>query len=715
MNSLEGEIQKLVRKRDGTVVPYDRRKIENAVGKAFRALGLNPAHARIIAKYVELELYTQFFKKHSIPSVEEIQDIVEMVLMQNGYIEVAKAYIIYREKRRETREIAKALIDGENLIDEYIQQKDWRVRENSNMSYSLQGLNFYISSSVVARYWLNKLYPPRIKNAHDAGDVHIHDLGILGPYCVGWDMEELILNGFQGVAGKIESRPAKHLRSILGQVVNFIYTLQGEAAGAQAFSNFDTYLAPYVREDNLSYEEVKQALQEFLFNINIPTRVGFQTPFSNITMDAGIPRNFIHKPVVHGGRYLSYTYKELEEEIKIVNRAFAELMLEGDAKQRPFTFPIPTYNISKDFKWDDEALNPLWELTAKYGTPYFANFVNSNMEPEDVRSMCCRLRLDNRELKRRGGGLFGANPLTGSIGVVTINLPRIGYLSRNEEEFFTLLEERIEIAKESLEIKRKVLEHFTEKGLYPYSKVYLEKIKKEKGGYWANHFSTIGIIGANEALLNFAGVSIKDKNAKKFIVKVLWFLREKLKKFQDETGNLYNLEATPAEGASYRLAKKDKERFGDIITQGTEDTPYYTNSVHIPVNEQSDIFETLSHQDELQVLFTGGTVVHIFVGERIHSPEIVKVLVKKIVSNFRVPYFTITPTFSICPVHGYIPGEHFYCPKEHTEEEIRKYGKNGKIPAEVYSRIVGYYRPVSSWNRGKRQEFKDRKYFKICL
>ncbi len=668
-------MEPLVRKRDGSIVPFDRNRIVEAIFKAAKAVGgSDRKRAEQLADEVALILYRNFFKKGNIPHVEEIQDIVEKVLIEHGHAKVAKAYILYREKRRQAREISKAIVDGVNVVEDYLQQADWRVNENSNMTYSLQGLNFHISSSVIAKYWLTRLYPVEVGEAHESGDFHIHDLGVLGPYCVGWDLYDLLLRGFGGVRGKIESRPAKHFRTALGQVVNFFYTLQGEAAGAQAFSNFDTLLAPFVRYDNLSYKEVKQALQEFLFNLNVPTRVGFQTPFTNITMDLNPPENLKDANVVVGGELKNETYGEFQEEMNMINRAFCELMMEGDAKGRIFTFPIPTYNITKDFDWDNPALDLLWEMTRKYGIPYFANYVNSDMSPEDARSMCCRLRLDNRELRKRQGGLFGSAPLTGSIGVVTINMPRIGYLATCEEDFFDRLSHLMELAKISLEIKRKVIEDFTEKGLYPYSKVYLSRIKEATGAYWSNHFSTIGLVGMNEMCLNYLGVPITHPEGKEFAIKVLNFMREKIADFQEETGHMYNLEATPAEGASYRLARKDKERFPRIITAGTDSAPYYTNSVHPPVSWTDDIYELLSHQDELQVLFTGGTVVHLFIGEEIPDKEVVKLLVKKVVTNFRLPYFSITPTFSVCPVHGYIPGEYEICPYRHTEEDLERFG-----------------------------------------
>ncbi len=681
-------MEPLVRKRTGKLVPFSRFRIVNAIFKAMKATHKGTKEdAERVADTVAVYLYRHYFKRGDIPHVETIQDVIEKTLMEMGFPEVAKAYILYREKRRQAREISKALVDGINLIEEYLGKEDWRVRENSNMNFSLQGLNFHVSSSIVARYWLEKLYPKEVAQAHKEGDFHIHDLGVLGPYCVGWDLYDLLLRGFGGVFGKIESAPAKHFRTALGQIVNFFYTLQGEAAGAQAFSNFDTLLAPFIRYDKLTYQEVKQCMQEFLFNLNVPTRVGFQTPFTNLTFDLKPSKLYAKSSVIIGGKPQDDTYEEFHKEMSMINRAFCELMMEGDAKGRIFTFPIPTYNITKDFDWDNPDYEPLWEMTRKYGIPYFSNFVNSDMDPEDAFSMCCRLKLDKREIKKRGGGLFGANPLTGSIGVVTINLPRLGYLSTCEEEFFERLEALMELAKTSLEIKRKVIEDFTEKGLYPYSKVYLENVKKAKGSYWANHFATIGIIGMNEACLNFLNTPIYTPEGKEFALKVLKFMCEKIAEFKEETGNLYNLEATPAEGTSYRLAKIDKIKFPRIKTQGTPQVPYYTNSVHLPVNYTDDIFEILTHQDDLQIMFTGGTVVHLYVGEEIPDSKIIKELVKSIVENFRLPYFSITPTFSVCPVHGYIPGKHEICPYPHTEEDLEKYGVEIELPITMLSKL----------------------------
>ncbi|MEM2560063.1 MAG: ribonucleoside triphosphate reductase [Candidatus Bathyarchaeia archaeon] len=691
---------KYVRKRDGRLEPFDQERITNAIWKAAKAVGGKDKElARRLSDIVVEELKRRF-GEDGVPTVEEIQDIIEKVLIENGHAKTAKAFILYRKQHQDLRDLAEILSSTE-LVEQYLNLEDWYVRENSNMSFSLQGLNNYLTTKVIEKYWTNRIYPPNIAEAHRSGDIHIHDLGVLGPYCVGWDLRELLLSGFGGVPGKIESKPAKHFRTALGQVVNFFYTLQGEAAGAQAFSNFDTLLAPFIRYDGLDYEETKQALQEFIFNINVPTRVGFQTPFTNITLDLKVPEFMRDEPVVYGGKLVDDTYGEMQDEIDMFNMALAEVMAEGDAKGRVFTFPIPTYNITKDFDWGSPVSQKIFELTAKYGVPYFSNFVNSDMRPEDVRSMCCRLRIDNRELCKRGGGFFGAYPLTGSIGVVTINLPRIGYLARDEDRFFERLDELMDLAKNSLEIKRKILERFTEKGLYPYSKHYLRFIKESFGAYWKNHFSTIGIIGMNEALLNMFGYGIETEEGLKFAIKALMFMRDKLLEYQEETGNLYNLEATPAEGASYRLAKLDKKKNPDIIvanerylSMGAE--PFYTNSTHLPVNYTGDLFEALEHQDKLQPLYTGGTVFHIFLGERIYSWEIAAMLVKKVAHSYHIPYFTLTPTFSTCPTHGYMGGEHKVCPICGAE-------------CEVYSRVVGYLRPVDQWNDGKRSEFKIRK------
>ncbi len=617
-----------------------------------------------------IEKINEKFHVRSIPAVEEVQDVVEQVLINENHTKIAKAYIIYRDQHRQLRNIND---ESEKLMQDYLARADWRLNENSNMSFSVQGLNNYLASSMSAGYWLNKLYPAEIRNAHVNGDFHIHDLGMLAPYCCGWDIKDLLLRGFGGVSEKIQSKPPKHFRAALGQIVNFLYTLQGEAAGAQAFANFDTYLAPFIRHDNLSYKEVKQAMQEFMFNVNVPTRVGFQTPFTNVTLDVVPTGSLAKEHVVIGGEVQAEQYKDFQEEMDMFNRAFAEVMIEGDATGRVFSFPIPTYNIDKKFDWDKESMKPVWEMTAKYGIPYFSNFINSDMDVEDARSMCCRLRLDNRELKKRGGGLFGANPLTGSLGVVTINLARIGYTSVNKEEFKEKLVRLMDLAKESLEIKRKIIDRLTDDGLYPYSRHYLDMIHQRFGSCWGNHFNTIGINGMNEAIVNFLGKNIASKEGQEFAHELMDLMREKLMDYQNETNNLYNLEASPAEGATYRFAKKDKELFPEIISANEEAfkegaNPYYTNSSHLPVGHTNDIFEALELQDELQAKYTGGTVLHGFLGEKINDIQACKMLVKKIAENYKLPYYTITPTFSICPKHGYLAGEHQFCPK--CDEEL---------------------------------------------
>ena len=693
---------KKVEKRDGRLVKFEANKITNAIAKAGAATGEFDSEIaqKLCLKVLNL---AQQAIPCDVPTVEEIQDVVEEILLSSPYRKTAKAYIIYREQHAGIREItARANVD---LVDQYLEKIDWQVNENSNMTFSLQGLNNYVSSEISKVYWLIKIYPPEVRQAHLDGEFHIHDLNLLSVYCVGWDLFDLLVEGFKGAPGKIESKPAKHLHSALGQVVNFFYTLQGEAAGAQAFSNFDTLLAPFIRYDGLSYKEVKQALQEFVFNINVPTRVGFQTPFTNITIDLTVPEYYADQGVVVGGEVQPETYKDFQEEMELFNRAFLEVMAEGDAKGRVFTFPIPTYNISKDFNWENSNLEGLWQLTAKYGVPYFSNFINSDMNPEDARSMCCRLRIDNRELEVRGGGLFGSNPLTGAIGVVTINMARLGFLAKDEDEFIASLERLMVLAKESLEIKRGVLEKFTEENLYPYTKFYLRNIKERFGEYWKNHFSTIGLLGMNEACLNLLGENIASEKAREFSLRVLDFMRDKLLEFQKETGYNYNLEATPAEGTSYRLAKIDKEKNPEIICANEEEykagaEPFYTNSTQLPVNYTDDVFEALDLQDTIQTKYTGGTVLHVFAGERVNDPEVIKGLIRKVCENYHLPYFTFTPTFSVCPSHGYIAGEHYTCPECGAE-------------AEVYSRVVGYLRPVNQWNKGKRAEFRKRKTFVV--
>lgn len=701
---MNGELilEKIV-KRNGVVADFQIEKVEHAIFKAMRAVG-NPNRAR--AKELSIEVLERLIKEQQteLPAVEQVQDIVEKVLFEQESFELVKAYLLYRKQREQSRN-AKELFGNIDAMDDYLGMHDWRIKESANSAYSLQGLNQHISTLITSQYWLTKLYPDNISEAHKKGYYHIHDLGFLSVYCVGWDLKDLLLSGFKGVLGKTESKPAKHLRTALGQIVNFFYTMQGEAAGAQAFSNFDTFLAPFVRKDNLTYEQVKQAMQEFLFNINIPTRVGFQTPFTNITMDLVVPEFMKNEPVVWGGEVLEEVYGDYQPEMTMLNKAFAEVMVKGDANGSLFSFPIPTYNITPEFEWENSEYDGIWEMTAKYGIPYFSNFVNSDMKPDDVRSMCCRLRLDKRELNKRGGGLFASNPLTGSVGVVTINLAKLGYEATSEENLFQRLKNLMVLAKDSLEIKRKTIENYTEKGLYPYSKFYLRHVFQRYNCYWKNHFSTIGINGMNECCLNFLGNNIAHTDSKNFAMKIMDFMRNVLEDFQEETGNIYNLEATPAESTAYRFARIDTIQHSDIITanQGAYKggaAPYYTNSTHLPVNFSDDIFEVLTLQDDLQTKYTGGTVLHLFTGEKNMPGIAAKNLIRKITSQFHLPYITISPTFSICPSHGYVAGEHFKCPKCESD-------------CEVYSRIVGYMRPVKQWNNGKQQEFKDRKLFDI--
>ncbi len=691
---------KSIKKRDGRTAKFDRKKIEKAIEKAGLETGeFDAAQAVELTDKVLGVLETRNQKR--LPNVEDIQDIVEDALIDSKFKKTAKAYIIYRDQHKKLREItSNAHVD---LIDKYLENLDWKVNENSNMGYSLQGLNNYVSAEITKTYWLDKIYTSKIGQAHKEGDLHIHDLNLLSVYCVGWDLTDLLQEGFTGVAGKVASKPAKHFRSALGQVVNFFYTLQGEAAGAQAFSDFDTLLAPFIRADKLSYEEVKQAIQEFVFNVNVPTRVGFQTPFTNITLDLECPKHMADNPVIIGGEMQDTTYGEYQEEMNMLNKALLEVLSEGDANGRVFTFPIPTVNITKDFNWDNPVIESLWEASAKYGIPYFSNFINSDMDPEDARSMCCRLRIDNRQLEYRGGGLFGSNPMTGSVGVVTINLPRLALKYKNEKEFFKGLAELMDMAKDSLETKRKVLERLTDANLYPYTKFYLRNIKQRFNQYWKNHFSTIGLIGTNEAALNLLGVDIGTEKGKAFAEKTLDFMRDRLVEYQKETGNNYNLEATPAEGTTYRLAQLDKASFPDRAhfangIGADVKCPFYTNSSHLPVNYTDDLFELMDLQDNLQTKYTGGTVIHFFLGERMDDPQTLKKLVKTICENYKLPYFTFSPSFSICKNHGYIVGEHPECPKcgEATE---------------VYSRVVGFLRPVSQWNKGKQAEFEMREHY----
>ena len=690
-----------IRKRDGRSASFDASKITEAISKAGKATGeldQKAAHGMMLKV---INVAQQIISE--TPTVEEIQDIVEEILLSSPYRNTAKAYIIYRDQHAKIREIKDGM--GVDLIDQYLGKLDWKVNENSNMAFSLQGLNNYLSSEISKTYWLNKIYPPEVRNAHMNGDFHIHDLNIISVYCVGWDLHDLLVQGFRGAHGKVESKPARHFRTALGQIVNFFYTLQGEAAGAQAFSNFDTLLAPFIRYDGLDYSQVKQALQEFIFNINVPTRVGFQTPFTNVTLDLEVPSYLAEQGVIIGGKMQDSTYGEYQHEMELFNKAFVEVMAEGDAKGRVFTFPIPTYNITKDFNWDNPNLQGLWKMTAKYGVPYFSNFINSDMDPEDARSMCCRLRIDNRELELRGGGLFGSNPLTGSIGVVTINLPRLGYLSNDRLDFMERLDKLIDIAAESLKIKRKILETFTETNLYPYTKYYLSGINQRFGQYWKNHFSTIGILGMNEACINLLGEDIGTDAGRNFALDVADFIRLRLLDLQQANGCNYNFEATPAEGTSYRMARIDKKIYPDIICANEDECrkgaePFYTNSSQLPVNYTDDIFEAMDLQDEIQAKYTGGTVLHIFAGEEVADPTVIRELVRKVCNVYKMPYFTFSPTFSVCPSHGYITGNIPKCPACDSD-------------TEVYSRVVGYLRPIAQWNNGKKEEFKQRKSFVV--
>lgn len=689
-----------VKKREGDIVSFKREKIEEAV---FKCLEATDGHGRKDAEEITDEVIDQTEKEfEEIVSVEEIQDIVERTLMSRGLFDEAKSYILYRDQRREIREIKTRKHEGVEKIDQYLEKLDWEVNENANMTYSLQGLNNYMSSYIVKKYWLEKVYPKEIRESVEEGRMHIHDLQSLSGYCAGWDLYDLLKEGFGGVSGKVFSAPPKHLGTVLGQMVNFLYTLQGEVAGAVAFSNVDTLVAPFIRYDNLSYSQVKQEVQEFVYGMNIPTRVGFQAPFSNTTLDISPSPVFKDQPAIIGGEPQDDVYGDFQEEMDMFNQAFYEVMIEGDDQGRVFTFPIPTVNITDDFPWDKPELEPMWEATAKYGINYFGNYINSDMDPKDVRSMCCRLQLSKKELHNRGGGgLFGSGSLTGSIGVVTINLPQIGYVSEDMDEFLQRLGEVMELAQSSLEIKRKTVEGFTEKGLYPYCKHWLRGIKKMRGSYWDNHFSTIGLIGMNEALLNLEDVDVGSRKGQRFAEEILEFMRKKLVDFQNETGNLYNLEASPAEGTSFRLALKDKERYPDIKTAGTEENPYYTNSSQLPVGYTDDVFKALKKQDDLQTMYTGGTVQHLYLGERVSDVLQAQKLVRSVFEKFELPYISLTPTFSVCPTHGYLSGEHFTCPKCTIDQ-----------PCEVYSRVVGYLRPVQQWNKGKQQEFKERQIYK---
>ncbi len=683
-----------IRKRDSRIVDFDKEKITRAIWAAAQAVG---GRDRKLAERLSTRVVALLGEKFpsEIPSVENVQDVVEKVLIEEGHARTAKAYILYRKQHETLRKIQTTFLEVEKIVSDYLSQIDWRVRENSNIGYSMSGLMLHVAGSVITDYSLDRIYPMEIADAHRNGDIHLHDLyfGITG-YCAGWSISKLLFEGFNGVPGIVESKPARHLDTALLQMANFIGTLQNEWAGAQAFNSIDTYLAPLVRKDALNYEQVKQAVQKFVFNLNITSRWGGQSPFTNLTFDWIVPDDLKKQPVILGGELLKETYGDYQKEMDLINKAFIEVLTEGDMRGRPFTFPIPTYNLTRDFDWESENAKLLFEMTAKYGLPYFSNFINSDLNPSDVRSMCCRLRLNLRQLDRNvTGGLFGSGDSTGSIGVVTINMPRIAYLSKDKGEFFDRLEYLMGLAKTSLEIKREIVNKNMEGNLLPYTKRYLGTLK--------NHFSTIGPLGMNEACLNLLGKDIAFKEGKDFAVEVLEFMRARLSDFQEETGHIYNLEAVPAEGTSFRLAKMDKAKYPDIITAGKR-TPYYTNSTLLPVDKTEDVIEALEHQEELQTLYTGGTVFHTFLGERMFSGETVKRLLKKIAYNTRLPYITITPTFSICPDHGYLVGEHSRCPK---------CGEN----AEIYSRVVGYFRPVRNWNEGKQEEFKQRVEYKEKL
>ena len=684
-----------VKKRDGKIVRFDIKKISEAMEKAFDSVDRESCDS--ILDMLALKVCADFEDKihDGIIEVENIQDSVEKVLSDNGFADVAKSYILYRKERERLRNVKNTVIDYKKVVDNYLKVEDWRVKENSTVTYSIGGLILSEAGSITANYWLSEVYDEEISNAHRQADIHIHDLSMLSGYCAGWSLKQLIEEGLGGIPGRITSSPAKHLSTLCNQMVNFLGIMQNEWAGAQAFSSFDTYLAPFVKVDNLSYHEVKQCIQSFIYGVNTPSRWGTQAPFTNITLDWTVPNDLAELPAIVGGKEMNFKYKDCKKEMDMVNKAFLEVMIEGDASGRGFQYPIPTYSITKDFDWSETENNKLlFEMTAKYGTPYFSNYINSDMEPSDVRSMCCRLRLDLRELRKKSGGYFGSGESTGSVGVVTINMPKIAYLSKDEKDFFERLDHLMDIAARSLKIKRTVISNLLEDGLYPYTKRYL--------GSFENHFSTIGLVGMNEAGLNARWLKkdMTHKETQDFSVKVLNHMRERLSDYQEEYGDLYNLEATPAESTSYRFAKHDKEKFPDIITANEHGTPYYTNSTHLPVGYTEDVFTALDIEDKLQTLYTSGTVFHVFLGEKLPTWQSAANLVRKIAENYALPYYTISPTYSICKVHGYIAGEHETCPTCGEK-------------AEIYSRITGYYRPVNNWNDGKAQEFKDRVTYKI--
>ena len=683
-----------VTKRDGKNVDFNITRIANAITKAFEATGIpyNPDIINMLSLQVTAD-YAGKIMDNAV-SVESIQDSVEAVLQRAGYADVAKAYILYRKNREKLRSMSSTILDYKGLVDGYLKVSDWRVKENSTVTYSVGGLILSNSGAITANYWLSEIYDQEIGDAHRNADLHIHDLSMLTGYCAGWSLKQLIQEGLGGVVGKITSAPAKHLATLCNQMVNFLGIMQNEWAGAQAFSSFDTYLAPFVKTDKLTYNEVKHCIESFIYGVNTPSRWGTQAPFSNITLDWTVPADLANQPCIVGGKPQDFTYGDCKAEMDMINRAFIEVMIEGDANGRGFQYPIPTYSITRDFDWSDTENNRLlFEMTAKYGTPYFSNYINSDMEPSDVRSMCCRLRLDLRELRKKSGGFFGSGESTGSVGVVTINLPRIAYLSATPEEFYKRLDRMMDIAARSLKIKRTTITKLLEEGLYPYTKRYL-------GGF-DNHFSTIGLVGMNEACLNASWLrkDLTHKDAQDFAVDVLNHMRNRLSDYQEQYGDLYNLEATPAESTSYRLAKHDKKRYPDIITAHEGATPYYTNSSHLPVGYTEDVFEALDIQDRLQPLYTSGTVFHTFLGEKLPDWKAAAALVRKIAENYELPYYTISPTYSVCVDHGYLPGEQYTCP--HCGKKT-----------EVYSRITGYYRPVQNWNDGKSQEFQDRKTYR---
>ena len=684
-----------VRKRDGKIVAFDIKKISEAITKAFEAE--EKKYDENVIDFLALKVTAEFEDKikDNIVNVEDIQDAVESTLIKGGYAEVAKAYILYRKMHEKMRNMKSTILDYKDVVNSYINVTDWRVKENSTVTYSVGGLILSNSGAITANYWLSEVYDEDIANAHRDGSMHIHDLSMLTGYCAGWSLKQLIQEGLGGVPGKITSSPAKHLSTLCNQMVNFLGIMQNEWAGAQAFSSFDTYLAPFVKIDNLNYHDVKQCVQSFVYGVNTPSRWGTQAPFTNITLDWTVPNDLAELNCIIGGKEVDFKYKDCQKEMDMVNKAFLEIMIEGDANGRGFQYPIPTYSITRNFNWEETENNKLlFEMTAKYGTPYFSNYINSDMEPSDVRSMCCRLRLDLRELRKKSGGFFGSGESTGSVGVVTINMPRIAYLAKDEKDFYDRLTRMMDLAARSLKIKRNVITKLLDEGLYPYTKRYL--------GTFNNHFSTIGLIGMNEACLNakWLGEDLTHEEAQEFTKEVLNFMREKLSDYQEEYGDLYNLEATPAESTTYRLAKKDKEKYPDIITASDDDTPYYTNSSHLPVGYTEDIFEALDIQDELQTLYTSGTVFHAFLGERLNDWKAAANLVRKIAENYKLPYYTLSPTYSVCKNHGYITGEVYKCPK-------------CGLDTEVYSRITGYYRPIRNWNDGKCKEYEMRKEYNL--